>query len=342
MNTGSLQANVTKDDDSRNIVDSIVLTNKVRDIINEVNNRVRKSQDHEKDDHGTNVKSNNEQVLKVPKNVETVVSGGVAVACSDTLDVVGLVNNFEDNADDASATIACILEDVPDIDNTDTKIGILEMIDDVTLLSSVTGCEASEMSRPDESSSAKSYNAPPEAAIGNVRTAKATEGCENNDLTKKKRGSYDQSKMVIYMTLTSDECEVNAWPIVKTETLDIHKFKALDGSGGKMASSSQDGKIMDKGNEENLGKVMPWYNGTLFSCKICSNEFFEISCFRPHVYRVHKISWSNYKTRFGNVKAVNNIHECFLCGRGIVHSLSSIQQHLERVHNMNIDNYSRD
>ena len=82
MNTGSLQANVTKDDDSRNIVDSIVLTNKVRDIINEVNNRVRKSQDHEKDDHGTNVKSNNEQVLKVPKNVETVVSGGVAVACT--------------------------------------------------------------------------------------------------------------------------------------------------------------------------------------------------------------------------------------------------------------------
>ena len=68
----------------------------------------------------------------------------------------------------------------------------------------------------------------------------------------------------------------------------------------------------------------PWHCGMLYECKICQSQTFELAELKKHLATVHEEN----NVEDAAISIVSNFHECLICGRGMIHSYSTIRGHL--------------
>ncbi len=86
------------------------------------------------------------------------------------------------------------------------------------------------------------------------------------------------------------------------------------------------------------GFKAPWYCGTLYECKICWSQFYELPDLKRHLSGSHGQDLDDVTKTRGDPTVESNVHECLVCGRGISHNQTTIRYHI-RNHGLTMNLY---
>ena len=88
-----------------------------------------------------------------------------------------------------------------------------------------------------------------------------------------------------------------------------------------------------------------WWEGCLYSCKLCPATHSSQTGFESHLASSHRITGqpqirTEYLDKFGRLASHSRVHECFVCGKAVRHEYRVIFQHLAK-HQMDIEQYTK-
>lgn len=80
-------------------------------------------------------------------------------------------------------------------------------------------------------------------------------------------------------------------------------------------------------------------SGCKFICALCKKPFTNDSSLYGHTQKIHKVSWSSYKEKYGTGEVESSSFECKLCGNVLKFVPNNVHRHLKEVHGLNWPKY---
>ena len=88
-----------------------------------------------------------------------------------------------------------------------------------------------------------------------------------------------------------------------------------------------------------VSEIPPFFNGCVYSCKICKNVVNASQTLYDHVQDEHDIPKEAYQQQYGSSIVKYSSYQCLVCESPVSHDREDIEVHLQNQHNLSLNEY---